>query len=119
MPLRIELRDSSGRAIALRPGSAPYGYSDDCASSSLRFIAAVGDELTLKVTKTAEGASTERVGDLIVKGDWFNLKDNLVGVALEREFTSVVKWSLIAGALFVLAGATVFIRRNRVRQEPH
>jgi hypothetical protein len=115
MPLRIELSDSTGRVIALRPGSAPYGYSADCERSSLRFRAAAGDELTLKVTKSGEGASKARVGDLIVKADWFNLKDKFVGVYLDKDVDSLRKWPLLAGSLFLLSGATVFIR-NRVRQ---
>lgn len=81
MGVRIELRDQTGRAVALRPGSGPYGYSTKCESSSLRFRAAVGAELTLEVTKTGEGASTVPAGDLIVVGDWFNTKDKLVGEA--------------------------------------
>lgn len=111
MGARIELRDPNGRVIALRPGGGPYGYSTNCESSSLRFRATVGDELTLVVTKTGEGVT----GDLIVVGDWFNTKDKLVGVALDKDLEPFLKWPSIAGSLLVLSGVLVFVR-NRVRQ---
>jgi hypothetical protein len=114
MPVRIELRDPTGRVIALRPGSGPYGYSTNCESSSLRFRAAVADELTLEVAKTV-GVSTVPAGDLIVVGDWFNTKDKLVGVGLDKDVAFLVKWTLIAGSLLVLSVAAVFVR-NRVRK---
>ena len=84
----------------------------DCESSSLRFRAAAGDELTLEVAKTGVGETT---GDLIVVGDWFNTKDKLVGVALDKDFEPLLKWPSIAGSLLVLSGLLVFVR-NRVRQ---
>jgi hypothetical protein len=110
---RIELRDVTGRVIALRPGSGPYGYSNNCESSSLRFSAAVGDELTLEATKTGEGVSTVPAGDLIVVAEWFNTKDKLVGVGLDKDFESLVKWPSIAGSLLVLSGLMVFVRNRQ------
>ncbi len=112
MGVRIELWDPIGRAIVLRPGGGPYGYSTDCESSSLRFRAAVGDVLTLEVTKIGEGVTT---GDLIVVGDWFNTKDKLVGVALDKDIQPILKWPSITGSLLILSALLVFVR-NRVRQ---
>jgi hypothetical protein len=115
MGVRIGLRDPTGGAVALRPGSGPYGYSTKCQSSSLRFRAAVGDELTLEVTKTQEVLSTVPARDLIVVGDWFNTKDKLVGMALDEDVESLLRWLSIIGSLLVLSGLVLFVR-NRVRQ---
>lgn len=106
MPVRIELRDQTGRVIPLQPYGGPYGYSRSCESSSLRFHAAVGDEFTLKVTKT--GVRTVPAGDLIVIRDWFNTKDKLVGLYLDHDVKSLVMWLSIVGLLLVLSGAGVF-----------
>lgn len=107
MPARIELCDAAGRVVSLQPAGAPYGYSASCELSSLRFQAARGDKLTLKVTET--GSGTVPAGYLIVVGDWFNTKDNLVGLDLDKDIDSLVKWLSIIGCLLVVAGGGVII----------
>jgi hypothetical protein len=113
--VRIQLRDSTGKVISLRPHSGPYGYSNKCESSSLRFHAAAGDKLTLEISKTGVGVSTAPTGDLIVVCDWFNTKDKLVGVGLNKDFESLLKWASIAGSFLVLSGVVVLVRM-RARQ---
>ena len=115
MGVRVELRDATGRVIALRPGFGPYGYSTNCESSSLRFRAAAEGELTLAVAKTGEGMSKVPAGDLIVVGDWLYTKDKLVGVGLDKDIESLLKWTSITGYLLVLSGVAVFAR-NRAQQ---
>ncbi len=111
MPLRFELRSSTGRSFALQPSFPPYGFSDDCESSCLRFRAVVGDKLTLTVVTTREVTISAFSGDLIVVGDWAHQKDKLVGMSLERDLDSLANWLLYAGALFVCSGVAVFVRR--------
>lgn len=111
MPLRFELRSSTGRPSALQPSFPPYGYSDDCESSCLRCRAVVGDELTLAAVTTREDKNSAYSGDLIVVADWAHQKDKLVGLSLERDLDSLANWLLYAGALFVFSGVAVLVRR--------
>jgi hypothetical protein len=112
VPVRIVLIDAAGRLIPLQPGGAPYGYSTSCPSSSLRFHADPGSELTLKLV--GHGTGTVPAAELIVKNDWFNTKDKLVGLALVKDIESLVKWLSIAGFLLVASGVGVFFV-NRIR----
>jgi hypothetical protein len=113
MPLRIELSDPTGRIIRLRPSASPYGYSSDCESSSLRFQADPGSELTLKVIET--GVRTVPAGYLIIVGDWFHTKDKLVGVDLDEDIDSLAKWTSIIGCLLIMVGTGIFIRGHIYR----
>jgi hypothetical protein len=104
--VRIELYDRDGRTVSLKPGFGAYGYSDLCSAGSLRFHAAVGDVLSLKVTSL--GTAVLPVGNLIVVRDWWNTKDKLVGEALDEEIESVITW-LSIGAGFLIAFAAGFL----------
>lgn len=112
MPVRIELIDPTDRVIPLQPNGGPYGYSTSCPSSSLRFHADPGSELTLKLAGHETG--TVPAADLIVVSDWFNTKDKLVGLYLDKDIESLVKWSSIPGFLLAASGAGVFFV-NRIR----
>jgi hypothetical protein len=111
MPVRTELIDPTGRVIPLQLDGGPYGYSTICASSSLRFHVTPGTELTLKLAATRPG--TVPAADLIVVSDWFDTKDKLVGLYLDKDIESFVKWLSIAGFFFVLCGVSVFLL-NRI-----
>jgi hypothetical protein len=112
MPFRIELTDQKGGVLRLQPHGGPYGYSTSCEASSLQFNAAPADELTLKVTNTANTASR---GDLLVVSDWLSTKDHIVGLELDKDVASLLKWPSIAGSVLVLSGAGIFVR-NRFRR---
>jgi hypothetical protein len=113
MPLRVELADQKGRASLLLPHGGLYGYSDYCeAKSSLQFDAVPGDELTLKITRAAGPAPR---GYLIVVAAWPYTKDKLVGLDLDKDIASALKWPSVVGSLLVLSGAGIFAR-NRVRR---
>jgi hypothetical protein len=112
MPLRVRLADQKGGASLLQPHSQPYGYSGSCEGSSLQFHAVPGDELTLKITRTAGPAPR---GYLIVVAAWLNTKDNLVGLDLDKDIACVLKWTSVVGSLLVLSGAGIFAK-NRVRR---
>ena len=113
MPVQIELMNPMGGAIPLQPYGGPYGYSTACASSSLRFHAGPGNELVLKLARTSRG--TIPASDIIVVGDWFNTKDKLVGLELDKDVESFVIWVAIPGVLLVASGAGVFLV-NRLRR---
>lgn len=116
MPLRIELNDTNGSMIPLRPGSAPYGYSVDCAQSSLRFNAKFATELEISVAGTAtEGTS---IAKLIVIADWFDTKDRIVGNALNKEIGFILRGLFGFGLMLFSAAAGVFTA-NRIRQRRH
>jgi len=70
MPFRIELDAQKGGRAGLQPHGGPYGYSTSCETSSLRFEAAPGDELMLKITNTAR---TVPLGYLLVVSDWLHV----------------------------------------------
>jgi hypothetical protein len=113
IPAHIELTDRSGSVIPLRRGGPPYGYSAFCAESSLRFNAAPGDTLNISITASAGRALP--AGDLIVVRDWWNTKDKLVGVYLDDDISSLIRWTSLAGVLLLAADA-VLILRSQVRK---
>ena len=116
MPLRIELNDTNGSMIPFHRGRAPYGYSDDCAQSSLRFNAEFGTEVEIRVAGTAtEGTS---IAKLIVIADWFGTKDKIVGDVLNKDIGSILTGLFAFGLMLVLAAACVFTA-NRIRQRRH
>lgn len=85
MAVLVEVIDLAGKAVSLRPGRGPYGYSDSCETSSLRFQAKPGEQLTLRVTKDVRKSVFELPqADVVVVVDWFNMKDKLVGLDLEK-----------------------------------
>ena len=112
MPFRIELSEQKGGASRLQPHGGPYGYSTSCEGSSLRFNAAPGDELMLKITNTAPTAPP---GYLLVVSDWIYTKDHIVGLALDKDVASVLQWLSIAGSVLVLSGAAIFARSRLLR----
>jgi hypothetical protein len=107
MPVRIEMVNTNGSAIRLQAGRGPYGYSDYCSRSSLRFQAAGGSALALKITNVE--LRPVPAGNVIVVADWWNTKDKLVGVALDEEIGFLLKWLSIAGILFIAVGSALLI----------
>ena len=113
MPLLVDLTDQKSRSARLQPYGAPYGYSANCEASSLQFQAAPGDELTLKITRTAARAAS--AGYVLVSPNWRSTKDHIVGLDLDKVTASILKWLSMVGSLLVLSGAGV-LARNRVRR---
>ena len=114
LPVRIEMADTNGSAIHLQAGPGPYGYSDYCSNSSLRFQAAGGSVLALRITSV--GGRPVPAGDVIVVADWWNTKDKLVGVGLDEDVGFFLKRLSLAGILFIAAGATLLWGYARRRQ---
>lgn len=114
LPLRVELNDSSSNLVPVQPSHGPYGYSDHCQASSLRFHAAPGNAFQLKVMETRAQALPH--ADLIVVRDWWNTKDKIVGLDLDTQIGSFVKSSAVMGLLLLLSGLGLLIIRNGVRQ---
>lgn len=107
IPLRIDLTNRSGSSLTLRRGSSPYGYSEACSESSLRFQTTPGD--TLKISVATSGQQSLPPGDLIVVRDWWNTKDKLVGVYLNDDIDSFTRWTSVVGILFLVAGAILIL----------
>ncbi|MEO8371092.1 MAG: hypothetical protein ABI806_18050 [Candidatus Solibacter sp.] len=116
MPVRIEVVNTNGSAISMQAGAGPYGYSDYCSGSSLRFQATGGSVLTLKITKVE--LRPVPAGDVIVLVDWWNTKDKLVGVALDEETGFLLKRLSIAGILLIAVGAMLVVWDYSRRQRP-
>lgn len=53
--------------------------------------------------------------NLLVVSDWFNTKDKLVGLYLDRDVASLVTWLSIPGLFLVVVGAGIFFA-NRICQ---
>lgn len=106
-----------GTLIPLVSSYAPYGYSWDCAGSSLKFRATPGTKIVLTIAKTDE--RTLPPGGLIVMSDWPNVKDKIVGVMLDQELRPWITAMSISGFVLLVAAAYVFFRRrhwqNRAR----
>ncbi len=113
-PLRAELFDAKRNTVPLRPGAGPYGYSTTCESSSVRFKAPAGSSLTLSVENT--GIQTLPTADMIVVADCYNTKDKLVGLMLDGEVNSLLKWTCALGAVLILFGAVLYAK-SRDRQK--
>ncbi len=111
MPVRIEVTDPTRGGIPLQAYGRPYGYSSTCASSSLRFHAAPGSELILQLARTSRG--TVPAGDLILVSDWFNTKDKLVALDLDKSTRAFLKWLSVPGFLLVASGVAVFFANLR------
>jgi hypothetical protein len=71
---------------------------------SFRFYAAPGDELTREVARMNSGRFPAGA-ELIALSDWPSTKDHLVGVDLNRDVDSLVKWLSVAGIAFAMFGA--------------
>jgi hypothetical protein len=69
--------------------------------------------LTLKLARHETG--TVPAADLIVVSDWFNTKDKLVGLYVDKDIEPLVKWLSIPGFLLAALGAGVFFV-NRIRR---
>ena len=119
-PVRIELTDSSGKIIPLKPGAGVYGYSSRCASSGLRFHAPSGSELTLKLSPIRLGA-TVPAADLVIVGDWVegDSEDRIVSVEIDKFIGAFVKWLSITGFVLVISGAAAFIANGIPRTRPN
>jgi hypothetical protein len=59
---------------------------------------------------------TVPAGDLIVVGDWFDTKDKLVGLDLDKSVGVLVKFLSAPGILLVLSGAAAFFVKRIRRQ---
>src|ERR1035437_9448134 len=86
-----KLRNSPGNNVRISGGKSVTRYT--------------GDELTLKITRTAGPAPR---GYLIVVAAWPYTKDKLVGLDLDKDIASVLKWPSVVGSLLVLSGAGIF-----------
>ncbi len=89
VPMTITVADNADQ-IPRQPAGPPYGYSDDCPTSTLKFNAAPGTKLTISVAKN--GTEPVPPGDLIIVGSWWNTKDKLVGISVDEELRDVAKF---------------------------
>lgn len=74
--LKLTITDPAGRTVPTSfTGTAPYGYTSQCATTGVKFAASAGSELLLQVTRLGSQAK----GELIVMPYWRYEKDRLVG----------------------------------------
>lgn len=121
--LQIQVKNQDGGSIPLLMGGQPYGYSAFCAEAGLRFRAAPGEKLNLTIAGQRDRAPSRRArphivllprGELIVVPNWQNTKDKLVGVALDNDISTLLKWTSVSGVLLVVIGALLIaVKRAR------
>ena len=108
-PLHSEIIDATGKPIPLRRGFGPYAYSSSCQWSGPRFDARAGSKFELNIENT--GGQTAPAAEITVVADWYNTKDKLVGISLDREMASILKWPCLLGVLFLSVGAVSLARK--------
>lgn len=104
--------------IPLKRAAAGYGHSSACGLSSFAFRAPPAAELLVTVTK--RDLLPWPIGDLVVRCDWPNTKDKLVGISIERDLQKLHPLAgagAITGLLF-LALASDLRRWRRQAVEP-
>jgi len=88
--------------------SAPYGFSVSCSSPvGVRFNAAPGSRVEIRVDKVRHGMASK--GDLIVTTYWWDGKDKLVGIALDRDLRIPFLIMAAAGILCLGSGGVLLL----------
>lgn len=108
VPMTITVAGNADQ-IPRQPAGPPYGYSDDCPTSTLKFNAAAGTKLTISVAKN--GIEPVPPGDLIIVGSWWNTKDKLVGISLDEELRNAATFAIASGSVLILLAAWLIWRR--------
>ena len=102
LPLSITVVRGEDR-IPLQPSSPPYGYSSECPMGAGKINAAPGTRVTVSVAKrTSEPLPA---GKLIIVNNWPDVKDKLVGIALDQELRRVSNVAVVCGSALILVAA--------------
>jgi len=83
----------------------------------MRFRAAPGNMLALTVTSRRGRALP--AGNLVVVPNWWNTKDDLVGVGMDKDIATLVQWISFMGIALVPAGAVLMFRHHVGHHEPN
>lgn len=108
--------NSSRGAVSLVSTGPGYAQNCNCeapgaAQAALAFHASPGDEVV--ITARAAGAHALPAGELVVICAWDNVKDKLVGAALERELKMPAAAASTAGVLLIALAAWLHRRLHR------
>jgi hypothetical protein len=102
-----------GNKIPLEFSNPPYSYSTDWERSSLTFQAAPGTELAAKITNAGDRMLPS--GDLIIVSYWFNTKDKLVGISIDRELRPILTATSSLGFVLIVIAAWSLLRHRPLR----
>jgi hypothetical protein len=105
LPLSIAVVRRDGNSVPLTVGGPPYGYSSQCESCCFRFRWNSSEPLEVMVAPTR--AVNTSVSDLIVVADWNNVKDKIVGAAIDEKVEPLLRWASIAGLVCLLCGVVL------------
>jgi len=115
LSVRVQAR-AGDKPVGLEPAEyAPYGYSADCSPAGLRFRAAPGTVVTIRL---AAAGRSDLAADLIVEPYWtVGTKDHLVGISIEKDLHLRAIANALGGAgIIAISFAFLpFARRRRSR----
>jgi hypothetical protein len=113
LDVRVQAK-AGDKPVSLEPVQyAPYGYSADCRPAGLRFRAAPGTVVDIRIVVTGSSHST---ADLVVEPYWtVGAKDHLVGISIEEDLhlRAIANMLGAAGIIMILFAALPLTRRWR------
>jgi len=98
------------RPLPLQSSYPPYGYSTDCAASTISFNATPGTELNVSILKSSDRPLPS--ANLIIVGRWLYTKDKLVGIYLDEEVRPILIVTSALGLILVGSAGYVWNRRR-------
>ncbi len=116
--INVTATEGNGQ-VSLQPGWGIYGFSDgnsyQCQSAGRRFRAAPGAVVNINLTATGQFGSGEMI---VVRPIWYNTKDKLVGVYIDRDLRSIVRSVFAAGLVMILLAGLLVLRERYTRNRP-
>ena len=103
----------AGRELNLEPGTWMYGFGMDelfarqCQSVGSIFRARPGSRVNVTLTAGDQFASGESI---VVRPVWYNTKDKLVGVDIDKDIRTIVTWPFLVGLGLCLLAGVLFLQ---------
>jgi hypothetical protein len=104
--------------VSLKNARLFYGYdspTNSCKSLGGIFRVPPGSEVQVHIT--AESDQVDPYTKVIVRADWYNTKDHLVSLDLDKDFRSLERWIenrvAVLGLIIILLAAFFFVRERR------
>jgi hypothetical protein len=108
-----------GSRVQTESSAVPHGYSlysRGCATVAVKFRASPGNKLTVSITKSKMRPLPP--GELIIRPEWWNTKDKIVGISLDEDVRQLIPILFVLGSLLALPAA-VLLFRVHFRRKPN